>query len=328
MTNKEKYIKAFNVLQFPEEINLETESEKRYRFSMRYAVAVVAAFVVMASTVTACATEFISILSQNSSVSEYVNKYVYTDSNEHAKMTVMELLSDRRWVQVTVLYEALDEYGREWIHQFYKQGFNGFIGQLLLEEYNKDNSVCVVLYGKASEKNSAELDFHYPLPGKLDNSIQLKIPKMVEVYGYNLVGDTRVHEQYEALYAELSEISCTVYGKGYDLIERRMDEKSWGIQFLLPREGEPKVSFILEDGSTYEKKHYSYGYGVNTLLGHPSFDEEILEKYDGFDAEICSIFYTDAGEWVPETVDPQSVRSIVINGKELKLERTDRRIKD
>lgn len=328
MTNKEKYKKAFNVLQFPEEAELEISNKKKRKdLSLRYVAAMIAVMFVMVSLVTACATEFISILSQNSSVSEYVNKYVYTDSNEHAKMTVMELLSDRRWVQVTVLYEALDEYGREWIHQNRISGF-GRLYEVPQEDYNKDNSTCWVLYGRVSEKNSAELDFHYPMPGKLDNSVQLKIPKMVELYGYNLVGDTRVHEQYEALYAELSEISCTVYGKGYDLIERRMDEKGWGIQFLLPYDGEPKVSLMLEDGSTYEKKYYSYGYGVNTLLGHPSFDEEILEKYDGFDAEICSIFYTDAGEWVPETITPQSVSSIVINGKELKLERTDRRIKD
>lgn len=270
---------------------------------------------------------FHGFLKNQNTAHGYVEENVFTVSDDHVKIEVLELLSDELTVQMTVKYEALDEVGEKWLNTTGDMGPDAlsiqpdFQGDTVKYGTNygyscdelKDNRTSVTRYYYLECKNDCwsetihQGEFTYSLSdGRymtlLDTSCN------VPVYEYQLqaVNDEELSPYYRPTRIRLSRLSYVIYGEQ----QEAADELIMMRDKYLTSEAEEKeyvnrISLIKKDESRIVSDTFAWG---------------ILERNpeDGKDFLIASNSLMNVGEQIwqgkkeAETVDPEEIIGVTL----------------
>lgn len=295
--NKKEYIGSMEKLCASREKKNEIWQElsekcaKRPRLIRRSFIAAAAAVCVLACAVPAAAELVRNYLSNKfpeaAAMHEYVQTSVYTDDDGHVRMTVEELLSDEISVQASILYEALDEQGEEWIstHKFendmavdqlmYSTGVGFGIVPNIHPNGGNDSRGHNVSYSSASSEmleyrtsssrrffvqytatsrdyDCAEAKLVYPMPERsLD--VYLDVTSNMEIRTYELNSDIQPYEYCTPVMMQISPLSYTIYGLNNGVFVEYTDEYGWlYFSMITPEEGYPVCRFVMSDGREIE----------------------------------------------------------------------------
>ena len=264
-----------------EEISVE-KKERRKRIPRLYWAAVIMALCVCSFAIPVVATEVQSwILRMNpeyNSVSDKIETEVYTESEEHVTMTVVEMLSDEQMVCMTVKYEALDEEGEKWLAEKdfmnleYASGEKGLdlspyietenwadhlvnwsCGQRELEELKTDSERWFYLDYNASSRDygSGVGKLVYPMPTGYEVAY-IDTTGNVEVSMYELEGGPSASEYYQPTYIQLSDLSYTIYAMQNGVYTQEVSESRINSTWDLPSDESRKIQnsiyFVMADG--------------------------------------------------------------------------------
>lgn len=256
------------------EYSAKPEPSKTYRRFHPGRVAAVAMIAVLVFSTTVFADEvkdfFQGFLKNQNTAQGYVEENVFTDSDDHVRVDVVELLSDEVTVQMTVKYEALDEEGEEWLNT---AGIN--VDALSIQpdfqgnaaEYGtnygsgcdelRDSRTSTTRYYYVSCVNSRwsetihQGEFTYSLPdGKYTTLLDTSCNVPVYEYQLQAVNDEVLSPYYTPTRIRFSRLSYVVYGEQQEAAEELIAIRNE--EFMSEAEEKEyvyKVSFVKEDGS-------------------------------------------------------------------------------
>ena len=230
---------------------------------------------------------FKGILTQNENVKNDVEENVFSDTDGHVTMEVVELLSDEMVINATIKYEAQDETGREWLKEYnggnqahlYKtaqdiyelsiepdskgntveNGVSCAVGCDELTEYTTEDEKVFFLFIEAAEPAPAmrEAILTYDLT-EGSYTVNLDTSTNVPVFEYDLTArnNESVSEYYTPTVLRISKLSYCVYGLNHGLYEDFSNEAAgWFGQRSLLDEAEDEaecfqsISFEMLDGT-------------------------------------------------------------------------------
>lgn len=176
------------------------------------------------------------LLAGEENISEYVKETVFTDSDEHLKVEVEELLSDGQRVFATVRYEALDEQGQQWLSKVLDPDLgakdlapdehltllnrkeNGIIVYSMeVDEYRTDVSRTLFVgyeTGEMEDSDVSEAVLTYQLTDG-EHSTKLDTVSNLPWYSYKLTAENgeKISDNYEVTRIQFSKLSFTIYGR-------------------------------------------------------------------------------------------------------------------
>lgn len=250
------------------------------------------------------------------SVSDKIETGVYSKSDGHVAMTVVELLSDEQNVYMTVKYEALDKEGEKWLAEENFVPSQGgdlrFCIYPYMEEENwgehlvnwaydsreftelaTDTERWFYLYYEASSRDyhSGQGKFVYPMSEGYEETY-LDTTGNVDVFLYELTGGTSPNEYYQPTNIQLSELSYTIYAMQNGVYTRETSETHTAGYWYLPDEELNKIHssiyFVMEDGEKIQPDSgwmngaapcQENGYS-NLVLSSNIFEQELMENID------------------------------------------------
>lgn len=284
-----KYFKAIEQISVSEEKQEEVwnavldrtkAGNKKRRGTPRWRGAAAAViFCVLAVSGTAFADDiqefFKGILTRNENVKNDVEENVFSDTDGHVTMEVVELLSDEMVILATIRYEALDETGQEWLASFdpevpfnsedpadwndailqmepdsqgnsVENGVSCSMGCEAPEEYTTEREKVFFLNIYASDPAPAaeQVILTYEMTDKL-YTVTLDTSTNVPIYEYDLVSRNHeaVSEYYTPAVLRISKLSYCIYGRNHGLFEMVYD----------PFTGGYKTEVALEEEKYYEE---------------------------------------------------------------------------
>lgn len=313
------------------EYSAKPESSKTYRRFHPGRVAAVAMIAVLVFSTTVFADEvkdfFQGFLKNQNTAQGYVEENIFTASDDHVKVEVLELLSDEVTVQMTVKYEALDEEGEEWLNTTgnidvdtltIKPDFQGNTvkygtnyGYSCTELKDSRTSTTRYYYIECQNDRWSETihqgEFTYSLSDGRHMTL-LDTSCNVPVYEYQMqaVNDEELSPYYKPTRIRLSRLSYVIYGEQQGAIDElaAMRDKNFASE-TEEKEHVNRISLIKEDGSRIVSDVFARG----ILILKPEEGEDFLIATDEF-MNVGEQLYWDKKE--AETVDPEKITGIVL----------------
>lgn len=315
-----------------EQLSLENKVNKKKRSALCWAAAALVACVsCFAVPVVAAELQswILKINPEYNSVSEKIETGVYEKSDEHVRMSVEEMLSDEQNVYITVKYEALDDMGKEWLAEkdFTKQvGEQGLYiwprteaedgGDYRvnwchdcreLEELKTDTERWFYLYYNASSRDYAlgEGKIVYPMTMGYETDY-LDTTGNVDVYLYELEGETVPGGYFEPTCIQLSKLSFTIYAMQNGVYTITRGENYLSEKLLLSDEEAIEINssiyLVMEDGTRVQLTDGSMtgttpkaenGYSDLVLSSAPFERDEMAEidPQKAVGVEIQGVYY-------------------------------------
>ncbi len=182
-----------------------------------------------------------SELTKSTEAAESIQTGVFTDSTEHIRMTVEEYLSDGIAAYATVKYEALDDYGKEWLADYsFTKGYdssNFALKPCTLEYGSKYGNVSHSLGKDEIEelKTETERYFYVTLECNSDDYDggiafcyimnnhdfrEVQFEKCtIELKNYALSSESQASGYFTPTYLRISDLSFTVYAENHGVYE-------------------------------------------------------------------------------------------------------------
>ncbi len=294
---------------------------------------------------------FRGIWGEQSALTDYVKRGVYTDQDKHMLFSVEEVLSDEAVVSAVVRYEALDETGEEWLKTKGPAGEDGkdqygnirISNQLYLQWGKEDplrsggslvrsKSDKKVQYFELGVKYEQELGklknatLYYNLPTKEQKETSLDTSCNVPVYQYTLKArdGEQLSSYYEPKHVRITPLSAVIYGSTTEKYEKGRKASLDGIAFGTDEWGKNGESIgegismdavmTFKDGS--DKWVTNQG-GTSVLAAFK--DQKTKEKYSDCNCEILGMnFYrvTDyLGLVISQKIDPENVSALILKNQ-------------
>lgn len=325
--------------QIKNKIEMSVSPNNNRDISCIYKYAIIAAFIVIfnipcvvyAEEINNYITQFfdkVGFLTREERISDYIEKNVYEDSDGHIKMSVKEVLCDQKSFRAIILYEAIDDIGKEWIEE-YKSGIlkekkpvsliitgnvSGIIDVEEVEEFTTETTICMDFFCDwANEIDEITMNLFYDMTENSKSTI-ISVSENVEVKEYRLVGDNDVDIYYSAEYVRISKMSCIVYGKQNNLYKYEKNDYYTNGSFLVSDVKFPNVIIHCKNSSDYVLDGWS-------LIPATNEDGEIdTDSHHGCDTYIVSGTYYDENLKQLQYIEINNIESITINGNNFTLE--------
>lgn len=294
---------------------------------------------------------FAGFFAQDERLKTDLEKNIFKDEDQHASVSVTEILSDEQFVQITVKYEAKDEKGKEWLQKYtlgrdyrtrlepdYTTGGapGGMTGATMLKKESTDTVQYYMVRYIASETDVTmkNMIFTYELPSTKQNKYSktiLDTSATVPVYEYTLKpeGGKQFSKYIEPKLIRLSKLSWSVYGKQHGLYGEQYTETSGGQWSLISIEKEEKhhvkeASFSKKDGSILTMEPGGGGMGPISLAQRKIFKgcDSIVISHDFFSHYMDYVpedsdymWDDDEKKTSPETFRPEEMTSVTLTNE-------------
>ncbi len=254
---------------------------------------------------------------------------VYTQSDEHVKMSVEEMLSDGKVVNMTVKYTALDDAGKQWLKDLAVDNDSLYLKPAMFEipghrtnfswgteeltDYaSEDERVFMVeLSADSRDYSDAKGVLSFPMT-ESPEEVMLDISGNVEIRSFMLESNEKASDYYTPTYIEISPMTFVIYAENHGVYERIISGENGEYTsetWLLPDKEldslEKNSYFILKDGS----KEYLYA-GAHSAT-------EAKEENHYSDVMLYSSNFIDSSDSMggtPKLVNLDDFDAIVING--------------
>ena len=218
-------------------------NQKRKIFRFKYGLIAALICVIFSTAVFAdeIKNTFYGIFNSDNIVGDKVLNDIYTDGNDHVKMSVKEVLSDKISAYAIVEYTALDEKGRIWLDNLHAvqklnplklnplikdnngslYGVNFSYGFEEIEKYRSEKiHVFKVMYHASGENFGTEsIQLSYPLCNKWENKVIIDVSESLRTVDIKIDSSQAPDKYYKPLGIKLSPISVLIYGKDLGMIE-------------------------------------------------------------------------------------------------------------
>lgn len=287
------------------------EKTHRKKPVLRYCIASAVAAVVCSTVVFAdeIHNTFYNLLGKDEIIAEDVLNDVYTDTDDHIRMSVKELLSDKITAYAVIEYTALDDIGKKWldgatsltdgvingvyapqIHPCFKEENTALYGvnySYICEEltdYRTENSYVFKTEYQASGENygtdSIILDYH--MPERYENQAVIDVTESIQLTDIKVDGVKLPDKHYRIQGVKISPMSIMVYGENCGLYESGTNQYgSYYIRSLVNEEIN-SIYLVMKDESRIDL----HGGFSLTSVSNPEIDYEVSICAESFDESI------------------------------------------
>ena len=272
-----------------------------------------------------------SEIAQSPEVAQNIQTEVFSDSTEHIKMTVEEYVSDGISAYATVKYEALDDYGKNWLMnkkfenaefcllpctiQYGSEyaGISHSFGNFEIENLRTENERYFYIKLSCNSDNyDGGIALLYPMSPH--DSRETPFEKCnVKIRNYELSGDEETSKYFTPTNLRISDLSFTVYGMNHGTYTKVKLPGYYGVHSAIPEEEHDEVykslqpTLIMADG---ERTQLELGWALGSC--DPS------EKNFYTDLIICSSNFTkfnqEQSKWVNYSMEIGDIAGVEING--------------
>lgn len=275
-------------------------NQKRKIFRFKYGLIAALICVIFSTAVFAdeIKNTFYGIFNSDNIVGDKVLNDIYTDGNDHVKMSVKEVLSDKISAYAIVEYTALDEKGRIWLDNLHAvqklnplikdnngslYGVNFSYGFEEIEKYRSEKiHVFKVMYHASGENFGTEsIQLSYPLCNKWENKVIIDVSESLRTVDIKIDGSQAPDKYYKPLGIKLSPISVLIYGKDLGMIEFGKTASGGYYQKIVHYEELDSLNLILKDGSIYnmlltDNENMVKCQSMMTHVGNPALDYDCI----------------------------------------------------
>ena len=262
-------------------------------------------------------------------LSDSIETSVYTQSDEHVKMSVEEMLSDGMVVNMTVKYTAIDDDGKQWLENLVADNNSIYLKPAMFEipghrtnfswgtvemgEYASEDERIFMVELSADSRDYFEKKgvLSFPMTESKEE-VMLDISGNVEIRSFKLESGKKASDYYTPTYIEISPMTFVIYAQNHGVYERITSGKNGEYTsetWLLPDEEldslEKNSYFILKDGS---KEDLCAGAHSATEAKEENHYSDVILYSTRF------MDFSDSIQGKPKLVNPDDFEAIVING--------------
>lgn len=272
-----------------------------------------------------------SEIAQSPEVAQNIQTEVFSDSTEHIKMTVEEYVSDGISAYATVKYEALDDYGRNWLMnkkfehtefcllpctiQYGSEyaGVSHSFGNFEIEEMRTENERYFYIELNCNgDDYDGGLALLYPMSPYDSREVPFE-KSNVEIRNYKLSGDGEASKYFTPTHLRISDLSFVVYGINHGTYEKIERPFYYGVHSLIPEEERDEIyesirpTLITADG---ERITLEAGWGLGDCKpSENNFNSDLVISSSNFVK-----LNTEQNKWINYSMEIGEITGIEING--------------
>ncbi len=273
-----------------------------------------------------------SEIAQSTEVAENIQTEVFTDSSEHVKISVEEYVSDGLTAIATVKYEAIDDYGKEWLADYnFTKGYDSSklslnpcklvscsYGKSELEEMRTETERCFTLNLSCCGDGYDSITFRYIMNNYDFREVQFE-KCTVEPKSFTLSGEEQASEYFTPTHLKITDLSFVIYGENHGVYDSISfpEANYYSVWSTLPKEESERIRnninpiIVKTNGERIDLKGYGSGGG---LLCSSTPCEENFNT----DLMICSSDYStydyEKEEYIYRTIETEDIAGIEICG--------------
>ena len=272
-----------------------------------------------------------SEIAQSPKVAQNIQTEVFSDSTEHIKMTVEEYVSDGISAYATVKYEALDDYGRNWLlnkkfeHaefcllpctvQYGSEyaGVSHSFGNFEIEEMRTENERYFYIELNCNgDDYDGDIALLYPMSPY--DSRETPFEKCnVEISNYELSGNEQASKYFTPTYLRISDLSFTLYGMNHGTYTKVERTGYYGVHSTIPEEERDEVYKSTQPTLIMKNRER-----IQLESGWALGDCKPAEKNFYSDLVISSSNFTklnsEQNKWINYSMEIGEIAGVEING--------------